>query len=78
MGACQTAGRIGILHKNVTGMISQYSSIFGDAGINISDMTNKSKGEYSYALIDVDSKVTSDVVEKLKQVEGVLRVRVVK
>ena len=78
MGGCSTAGRIGILHKNVSGMISQYSTIFGEAGINIADMTNKAKGEYSYALMDVDSPITEEVVEKIKKVPGVLRVRIVK
>lgn len=78
MGACQTAGRIGVLHKNVSGMISQYTSIFGAAGINISDMTNKSRGDYAYALIDIDSKVTDDVISKLNDLDGVLKVRVVK
>ena len=78
MGGCSTAGRIGILHKNVSGMISQYAAIFGEAGINIADMTNKAKGEYSYALMDVDSPITEEVVEKIKKVPGVLRVRIVK
>lgn len=78
MGACQTAGRIGILHKNVSGMISKYSTVFSDAGINISDMTNKGKGEYAYSLLDVDTKVTDDVISQLNSMEGVLRVRVVK
>lgn len=78
MGACTTAGRIGILHKNVSGMISQYTTILGDAGINVADMTNKAKGDYSYALLDLDSSVTDEVVAKISGVEGVLRVRVVK
>lgn len=78
MAACTTAGRVSILHKNEKGMISQYTAIFGDANINISDMTNKGKGEYAYALIDVDSPVTEDVVEKLNAIEGVIKVRVVK
>ena len=78
MAACTTAGRVSILHKNEKGMISQYTAIFGDANINISDMTNKGKGEYAYALIDVDSPVTAEVVEKLNAIEGVIKVRVVK
>ncbi len=78
MGACTTAGRVGILHKNVSGMISQYTNIFGEAGINISGMANKSKGDYAYALLDVDSPVTDEVISKLESVEGVLRVRKVK
>ncbi len=78
MGACTSAGRVGILHKNEKGMISQYTTILGDANINIADMTNKSKGDYAYALLDVDAPLTEDVIEKLKQISGVLRVRKVK
>ncbi len=78
MGACTTAGRIGILHRNVSGMISQYATIFGEAGINIAGMANTSKGEYAYALLDIDSPITDEVLKKLEQTEGVLRVRKVK
>ena len=78
MGACTTAGRVGILHRNVSGMISQYTNIFGEACINIANMTNTSKGEYAYALLDVDSPVTDEVIEKLSKTDGVLRVRKVK
>ena len=75
MGACTTAGRIGILHRNVKGMLSQYTTVLGDAGINIDAMANKSKGDYAYAILDVDTSVTEDVIEKLKSTEGVLGVR---
>lgn len=78
MGACTTAGRIAILHKNVKGMIGQYTSVLGDADVNVSDMTNKGRGDYAYSLIDVDSPVTEDVVEKLKAIDGVLKVRIIK
>ena len=78
MGACTTAGRVAILHKNVSGMISQYSTTLGNAGLNIAGMANKSKGDYAYALIDVDSPLTEDVIEQLKKIEGVLKVRKVK
>ena len=78
MGACTTAGRVGILHRNVSGMLSQYTNTFGKAGINISGMANKSKGEYAYALLDVDSPITDEVLEQLRNTEGVLRVRKVK
>lgn len=78
MAACMTAGRIGILHKNASGMLSRFTTILGDAGINIDGMANKSKGDYAYALIDVDAPVTEEVLGKLNQIEGVLRVRKVK
>lgn len=78
MGACTTAGRVAILHKNVKGMIGQYTSVLGDADVNVSDMTNKGRGDYAYSLIDVDSPVSDDVVEKLKAIDGVLKVRIIK
>ena len=78
MGACTTAGRIGILHKNVKGMIGQYTSVLGDADINVSDMTNKGKGDYAYAILDLDSPISEEVIAKLEEIEGVIRVRKVK
>ena len=78
MGACTTAGRVAILHKNVSGMISQYSTTLGNAGLNIAGMANKSKGDYAYALIDVDSPLTDEVIEQLKGIQGVIKLRKVK
>jgi len=78
MGICQTAGRILLLHKNIKGMISQVSTTFGDADINISDMTNKSRGDYACTLLDLDTPATDEVYHKLESIEGILRVRVVK
>ena len=59
-------------------MIAQYTSVLGDADINIEDMMNKSKGDYAYTLLDVDTPVTKEVAAKLEAIEGVLKVRVVK
>ena len=78
MGVCSKAGRIAIFHKNIANMITRFTAVMGDAGINISDMTNKSRGEVAYTLIDVETKVPEEQVEKLKAVDGVFRVRVVK
>lgn len=78
MGACTAAGRIGILHKNIKGMIGQYTTLLGEAGINVADLSDKGKGDYAYAIIDLDSPITQEVVEKLSAIDGVLRVRVVK
>lgn len=78
MGICKTPGRVAIMHRNIKGMIGKYTKVFGDAGINISDMTNKSRGNYAYALLDVDSEVTDEVVKELGQIDGVLKIRVVK
>ncbi|MBD5554829.1 MAG: phosphoglycerate dehydrogenase [Roseburia sp.] len=78
MAACMTAGRIGIQHRNASGMLSRFTTIFGDAGINIDGMANKSKGDYAYALFDVDSSVPEEVIERLRSVQGVLKVRKIK
>lgn len=78
MGICRQAGRVAILHKNIANMITKFTGIFGDAGINITDMTNKSKGEYAYTMMDIESPATTEMVEKLSTIDGVFRVRVVK
>lgn len=78
MGVCTAAGRIAILHKNVANMITKFTGNLGEAGINISDMTNKSKGNYAYTLIDTESKADHNIIDSLKSIDGVFSVRVVK
>ena len=78
MGVCQTAGRVAICHKNIANMITKFTATFGDLGINIENMMNKSKGEYAYTMLDVAASVTDEIVEKLNAIEGVIKVRVVK
>lgn len=78
MGVCNQAGRIAIFHKNVANMITKFTACFGDNNINITDMLNKSKGEVAYTMLDVESSITEQMVEKLQNIEGVFRVRVVK
>lgn len=78
MGACTTAGRIGILHKNEKGLIGQFTTVLADADINVSDLMNKSKGEYAYSLLDLDSAISEEVVSKLHSITGVIRVRIIK
>ena len=78
MGVCQKAGRIAIFHKNIANMITQFTAEFGNAGINISDMTNKSRGDVAYTMLDVEKAPTKEIVEALAKIDGVFRVRVVK
>lgn len=78
MGICSQAGRVGIFHKNIANMITKFTALFGDKGINISDMMNKSRGEVAYTMLDIEAPVTAEIVAGLKAIEGVLRVRVVK
>jgi len=78
MGVCQTAGRVAIHHKNIANMITQFTGVFGEAGINISDMTNKSRGEYGYTVMDIETPATDAILEQLAAIEGVFRARKVK
>lgn len=78
MGVCTKAGRVSICHKNIPAVISQVTNAFGEAKINISDMTNKSRGDYAYTLIDLDDAATDSVVAKISGIEGVIKVRVIK
>ena len=78
MGVCSQAGRIAVFHVNKANMIARLSSVLGEKNINISDLTNKSKGEFAYTLIDIEESATPEVVKALESQDGVLRVRVVK
>lgn len=77
MGVCTEAGRVAIFHKNTANMITKFTAEFGEKGINISNMTNKSKGEVAYTMLDVESAPTKEMVEALEKIDGVFRVRVV-
>ena len=78
MGICVQAGRIAIFHKNIANMITKFTACFGDQGINITDMVNKSKGEVAYTMLDLESPATEEMIKKLQSIGGVFRVRVVK
>jgi D-3-phosphoglycerate dehydrogenase len=65
------------MHRNVPNMIGQFSTILAEDGINIANMTNKSRNAYAYTMIDVENQVTDEIVEDLKKVKEVLRVRVI-
>ncbi len=78
MGVCKGRSRVAITHRNIPNMISQFSKILGDEGMNIADMTNKSRGEYAYTLMDMEAEIPGEAIEALESVEGVSRVRVVR
>ena len=78
LGAANKAGRIAICHKNEANMIGTFTSILGNAKVNIDAIANKSRGEMAYTLIDTDSAVPADVVKALEASDAVIRVRVIK
>ena len=67
--------RLAIANANVPNMVSQISTAMAKAGLNISNMMNKSKGDVAYTLVDVDSKVPKKVVDSIAVIPGVLAVR---
>ena len=78
LGLATKAGRIAICHKNVANMIGQFTSILGQAGVNIDAIQNKSRGDVAYTLIDTDSRIPEEVVKSLENSDAVIRARVIK
>ena len=78
MGSCVAAGRITIAHKNIVNMIGQFTTTLAEEGVNISDMTNKSKGDYAYSMFDLDSPYSEHLVRTLEAIDCVSKVRIVK
>jgi D-3-phosphoglycerate dehydrogenase len=77
-GICKTAGRIAICHRNIPNMLTQFTGAFSAVNVNITDMVNKSRGDYAYTVLDVESTDNTEVAAKLTNIDGVLKVRVIK
>ena len=67
--------RLAITHRNVTNMVRQITKEIAEEGANIVDMLNKSRGDFAYTLIDIEKEIPKTVIENIKQVEGILKVR---
>ena len=78
LGVCDKTSRVTVCHKNIPNMIGQLSSTIAAEGVNVADMVDKSKGDFAYAIIDLDHSATDTLIEKLNAVDGVIKVRVVK
>ena len=77
MGQCQSEGRITILHHNIPNSLGRFTAAIASENVNIAGLMNKSRGEYAYTMLDLDHHPSADVVEHLKSIEGVVRVRVI-
>ena len=75
MGVRTKAARVTILHRNIPNMLSQFTTVLAEENINVSDMLNRSRGEFAYAMFDMDSIPSKEAIEKLAKIEGVIRVR---
>lgn len=78
MGICTTAGRLAILHRNIPNSLGQFTSVVASENINIAGLQNASRGAYAYTMLDIDQPASPSVVEHLKNIHGVLRIRVIK
>lgn len=78
MGVCHAASRIAVLHRNIPNMIGQITAILAEKEANIANLTNKSKDQYAYTLLDLEHKLEPDTIKRLEAIQGVCRVRVVK
>ena len=77
LGRVANATRLAIANSNVPNMVGQISTHLAEAGLNIADLLNKSRGEYAYTLIDTDGAVSEDLLQQIRRIEGVLSARVV-
>jgi D-3-phosphoglycerate dehydrogenase len=67
--------RVTLVNANVPNMLGQISTTLAEAGLNIIDMLNKSRGEIAYTLADVETPIPDAVISKLAAIEGVIAVR---
>jgi D-3-phosphoglycerate dehydrogenase len=71
----ESAFRLAIANANVPNMLGQISTTLAGAGLNIHNMVNKSRGDYAFTLVDVESEVPPELIARLQAIDGVLRVR---
>ena len=69
--------RVCVLHANVPNVISQITTVLGSAGANIENMTNKSKGDNAYTMVDITGEISDKTVAKLAAIDGAFKVRVI-
>ena len=79
MGPAPAEGsRIAFLHKNVPGVINTITSFIGAEGVNLANITSKARGDYAYAMVDLDAALSADALEQIATNDEIVRVRVVK
>ena len=68
--------RLCLIHKNVPSMLTQIMSILSKEGVNVENMTNKSKKDYAYTMVDINTRINDTTAGELRAIPGVIRVRV--
>ena len=78
MGKRPMAGmRIAVAHRNIPGMINGITDIISAQGVNLANITSKSRGDFAYTLIDLDQELSAGALEQMRAIEGVIRVRAI-
>ena len=77
LARAEGTSRIAIANSNVPNMVGQISTLLAEAGLNIADLLNKSRGELAYTLVDVDGSVPETVMAQIRSIEGVLSARLI-
>ena len=70
--------RICIIHENIKNTVGAITTILGDNDINIENMANRSRGDFAYTIIDVNSEMTEQVIKTIENHKGIINVRVIK
>ena len=70
--------RLGIIHRNIPAMLANITMLLSKEGVTVENMTNKSKGDYAYTMVDVSAEVDEKVIGEIKTIPGILRVRVIR
>ena len=78
MGVCTGAGRIAVNHRNIPNMIAQLTAACAAANVNITDMSSKSKGQWAYTMLDLASPASDAIVNDIRKIAGIVKVRVIK
>ncbi len=78
MGVCKYAMRVTIIHRNIPNMLTKFTATFGDLGINIERMSNVTRGEYGYVIMDLANKADEASIDTIRKIQGVLKVRVMR
>ena len=77
LSRAEGTSRLSISNSNVPNMVGQISTMLAEAGLNIADLLNKSRGDLAYTLVDVEGEVPDDLPAKIKGIEGVLSARLI-
>ena len=70
--------RMCIIHKNIPAMLASITTLLAADGANVENLSNKSKGDYAYTLVDLNTQVEPSVIEDVKKLPSVIRVRVIR